>query len=116
MPNGFRYTEWCLRALAPLGLSMESMMYITIIVFSHVKGMAIDIASEVEQQQDTGLTADQYMTMRSTDIEAMVSPVDLPMLASLVRSDDFDLDLDALFEFGLQRLLDGIEGWVARRG
>ena len=115
VPNGFRYTEWCLRALAPLGLNMESMMYITIIVFSHVKGMAIDIASEAEQQQDTGLTADQYMTMRSTDIEAMVSPADLPLLASLVRSDDFDLDLDALFEFGLQRLLDGIEGWLARR-
>jgi hypothetical protein len=55
------------------------------------------------------------MTTRSTDIEAMVSPADLPLLASLVRSDDFDLDLDALFEFGLQRLLDGIEVWLARR-
>ena len=115
VPNGFRYTEWGLRALAPLGLSMESMMHICVIVFSHVKGLAIDIASEAEQQQDTGLTADEYMTTRSTDIEAMVSPVDLPLLASLVRSDDFDLDLDALFEFGLQRLLDGIEVWLARR-
>ncbi|KRA25501.1 hypothetical protein ASD65_14550 [Microbacterium sp. Root61] len=114
VPNGFRYTEWCLRALAPLGLSMEMMMYISVIVFSHVKGMAIDIASEAEQQQDTGLTADEYMTTRSTDIATMVSPAELPLLASLVRSDDFDLDLDALFEFGLQRLLDGIEGWLAR--
>ena len=115
VPNGFRYTEWCLRALAPLGLSMEAMMYISVIVFSHVKGLAIDIASEAEQRQDTGLTADEYMTTRSTDIAAMVSPAELPMLASLVRSDDFDLDLDALFEFGLQRLLDGIEAWLARR-
>jgi DNA-binding transcriptional regulator YhcF (GntR family) len=115
VPNGFRYTEWGLRALAPLGLSMESMMHICVIVFSHVKGLAIDIASEAEQQQDTGLTADEYMTTRSTDIEAMVSPADLPLLASLVRSDDFDLDLDALFEFGLQRLLDGIEVWLTRR-
>ncbi|MGO4103772.1 TetR/AcrR family transcriptional regulator C-terminal domain-containing protein [Leifsonia sp. YAF41] len=114
VPNGFRYTEWCLRALAPLELSMELMMYISVIVFSHVKGMAIDIASEAEQQQDTGLTADEYMTTRSPDIAAMVSPQDLPLLASLVRSDDFDLDLNALFEFGLQRLLDGIEGWLAR--
>lgn len=39
---------------------------------------------------------------------------DLPLLASLVRSDDFDLDLDALFEFGLQRLLDGVESWISR--
>lgn len=114
VPNGFRYTEWCLRALAPLGLSMESMMYITVIVFNHVKGMAVDNAAEAEQQQDTGLTADEYMTTRSTDVAAMVSPTELPLLASLVRSDDFDLDMDTLFEFGLQRLLDGIEGWLAR--
>jgi DNA-binding transcriptional regulator YhcF (GntR family) len=112
VPNGFRYTEWCLRALAPLDLSMEAMMYISVIVFSHVKALATDIAFEAEQQQDTGLTADEYMTTRSTDIAAMVSPSDLPLLASLVHSDDFDLDLDALFEFGLQRLLDGIESWL----
>lgn len=114
VPNGFRYTEWCLRALAPLGLTMETMMYISVIVFSHVKSLATDIAFEAEQRQDTGLTADEYMTTRSMDIAAMVSPEDLPLLASLVRSDDFDLDLDALFEFGLQRLLDGIESWLAR--
>lgn len=114
VPNGFRYTEWCLRALAPLGLSMETMMYISVIVFSHVKSLATDIAFEAEQRQDTGLTADEYMTTRSTDIAEMVSPTDLPLLASLVRSDDFDLDLDALFEFGLQRLLDGIESWLPR--
>ena len=113
VPNGFRYTEWCLRALTPLGLSMESMMHISVLVFSHVKGMAIDIASEAEQRQDTGLTADEYMTTRATDIAAMISPTDLPILATLVRSDDFDLDMDALFEFGLQRLLDGIETWLA---
>lgn len=115
VPNGFRYTEWCLRALAPLGLSMESMMFISVAVFSHAKGIAIDLAFEAEQRQDTGLTADEYMTTRSTDIEAMVSPLDLPLLASLVRSDDFDLDLDALFDFGLRRLLDGIEDWIERR-
>lgn len=114
VPNGFRYTEWCLRALTPLGLSIESMMYISVLVFSHVKGLAIDIATEAEQQQDTGLTADEYMTTRSTDIAAMISPTDLPLLATLVRSDDFDLDLDALFDFGLQRLLDGIENWIDR--
>lgn len=31
-------------------------------------------------------------------------------------ANDFDLDLDELFEFGLQRLLDGREGWLAARG
>ena len=39
-------------------------------------------------------------------------------LSTLLKtgSDDFDLDLDELFEFGLQRLLDGLEGWLAARG
>jgi hypothetical protein len=32
----------------------------------------------------------------------------------VVTGMDFDLDLDALFEFGLQRLLDGIERLTGR--
>lgn len=113
VPNGFRYTEWCLQALAPLQLSMETMMYISVILFSHVKSLATDVALETEHQQDTGLTADEYMNTRSTELAAMMSPTELPLLTSLVNADDFDLDLDALFEFGLQRLLDGIASWLA---
>lgn len=88
-------------------------MYISVILFSHVKSLATDVALETEHQQDTGLTADEYMNTRSTELAAMMSPTELPLLTSLVNADDFDLDLDALFEFGLQRLLDGIASWLA---
>lgn len=56
------------------------------------------------------------MSTRAGDMAALITPEKLPMLSALVRSDDFDLDLDELFEFGLQRLLDGREGWLAARG
>lgn len=116
MPHGLRYTEWALQALAPLGLDLRQMMHICVLIFSHTKGLANDIAAESEQQQDTGLTADEFMSTRAGDMAALITPENLPMLSALVRNDDFDLDLDELFEFGLQRLLDGREGWLAARG
>ena len=116
MPHGLRYTEWALQALAPLGLDLRQMVHICVLIFSHTKGLANDIAAELEQQQDTGLTADEFMSTRAGDTAALITPENLPMLSALVRSDDFDLDVDELFEFGLQRLLDGREGWLAARG
>lgn len=117
MPHGLRYTEWALHALAPLGLDLRQMVHICVLIFSHTNGLANDIAAESEQQQqDTGLTADEFMSTRAGDMAALNTPEKLPMLSALVRSDDFDLDLDELFEFGLQRLLDGLEGWLAARG
>lgn len=117
MPHGLRYTEWAVQALAPLGLDLRQMVHICVLIFSHTKGLANDIAAESEQQQqDTGLTADEFMSTRAGDMAALNTPEKLPMLSALVRSDDFDLDVDELFEFGLQRLLDGREGWLAARG
>ena len=117
MPHGLRHTEWALQALAPLGLDLRQMVHICVLIFSHTKGLANDIAAESEQQQqDTGLTADEFMSTRAGDMAALITPENLPMLSALVRSDDFDLDVDELFEFGLQRLLDGRAGWLAARG
>ena len=46
------------------------MMHICVLIFSHTKGLANDIAAESEQQQDTGLTADEFMSTRAGDTAA----------------------------------------------
>ncbi len=38
---------------------------------------------------------------------------EFPMMSRMI-TEDFELDLDALFEFGLGRLLDGLERYIAR--
>ena len=38
------------------------------------KGLANDIAAESEQQQDTGLTADEFMSTRAGDMAALNTP------------------------------------------
>ncbi len=38
---------------------------------------------------------------------------EFPMMSRMI-TEDFELDLDALFEFGLGRLLDGLERYIGR--
>lgn len=39
----------------------------------------------------------------------------LPMMARFLAAEDHEFDLDILVEFGLQRILDGLEGMISGR-
>jgi hypothetical protein len=48
------------------------------------------------------------MTGQESALEGLVADGRHPNFARVLSAMDFDMDLDALFEFGLQRLLSGI--------
>jgi hypothetical protein len=62
----------------------------------------------------SGLTGDEWMAGQEHALEAIVADGRHPNFAGVLRGMEFDLDLDQLFEFGLQRLLDGIAARPAR--
>ncbi|MFF3953680.1 TetR/AcrR family transcriptional regulator C-terminal domain-containing protein [Streptomyces sp. NPDC001890] len=107
-PHAMRYTEWVLRALAGTGLPPHTKLHIHLTLFAHVQGLAM--AGELESQalQDTGLSAEQWMEKNEPHSNAISASLDYPFLNSLFEHDEFELDLDVLFEFGLRRTLDGI--------
>jgi AcrR family transcriptional regulator len=111
LPNGMRHTEWALRALSGLGLSIQEMMNIHITLFSHIRGLALNLEAEAQAEQDSGLTSDEWNDTQEQGFRAIAAAGHLPMLSRLVDS-DMELDLDQLFEFGLGRLLDGMEQHV----
>jgi hypothetical protein len=90
------------------------MLYVHIMVASYVKGIAVNLEWEAEAEQYTGMTAEQWMEIQSPAIESIMTSGDLSTFSSVItQSDlDFDLNLDTLFEFGLQRLLDGLGVFV----
>jgi len=114
IPSAMRHTEWALRALDGLGLTIQEMMQIHLTLFSHVRGLALNLEAEAQAEQDSGLTSDEWMQTQEHGFRVIASTGDFPLLNRLVNS-EMELDLDQLFEFGLGRLLDGLERHLARR-
>ncbi|PSL53034.1 TetR family transcriptional regulator [Saccharothrix carnea] len=114
LPSAVAYTEWVLQALDGKGLSLEEMMHAAVTVFGFVRGVAVNIEPEAEQQRDTGITGDEWMVQQAPALLDIVSTGKFPMFSRAVNS-DLDLRLDTLFEFGLARMLDGIGEWISGR-
>jgi hypothetical protein len=108
MPNLLTYAEWTLTVLRELGLGMDDMMHTHLILFGHVRGMALSLQSEAQAQQDTGMTNDEWIETQESDLNDVLVSGRFPNLEYVIQQ-QFDYDLDAVFEYGLQRLLDGIE-------
>jgi DNA-binding transcriptional regulator YhcF (GntR family) len=108
MPNLLYYAEWVLGALRDLGLSVDEMMNAHIVLFGHVRGTALSLQAEVHAERDTGMTNEEWLENQdNSSLDEMFSLEKFPMLG-YVAEQGFDFDLDRVFEFGLQRLLDGL--------
>jgi hypothetical protein len=102
-----------LSALRQLGFGIDDMMHTRLTLFGHVRGpagrgTALSLQSEVQAQQDTGMTNDEWIETQEFDIGEVLASGRFPTFEYVVQQ-QFDCDLDAVFEYGLQRLLDGIE-------
>jgi len=114
-PNALKHTEWVLGALSPLGLGPAEMLRIHVLLFSYVRGIATNLEAEAEARRETGMDNDEWMAAQSTTMAGMFSSGNFTnLLLGLTDDADFELDLAGLFEFGLARLLDGLERYVAQ--
>jgi AcrR family transcriptional regulator len=114
IPNGMRHTEWALRALDGLGLTIQDMLNVHTTLFSHVRGLAFNLEAEAQAEQDSGLTSDEWMQTQEHGFRVIAGTGEFPLLNRLIDS-DIELELDQLFEFGLGCLLDGLERYLAER-
>jgi DNA-binding transcriptional regulator YhcF (GntR family) len=99
LPGLVAYGLWTLRALDGLDLDPGTRLHVYTTMVNYVRGTAMSIESEVGAEQDTGLTSRQWFAARL--------PVDGPVVAQITGPGAV-LDLESLFAFGLERLLDGL--------
>lgn len=107
IPSLLHYAEWVLAALRDLGLGADDMMHAHITLFGHVRGTALSLQSEVHAERDTGMTNEEWLEDRYPRLDVVFTPAEFPTLAHIAEA-GFDYDLDRIFEFGLQRILDGL--------
>ncbi|SFP39759.1 DNA-binding transcriptional regulator YhcF, GntR family [Amycolatopsis arida] len=106
--NALLHTEWALAALDGRGMHVHQMFALHLTLFGYVRGIAVNLEWEAEAEADTGRTGDQWMDDQLPAYQELIGSGDFPHMRRLFAAGDFDLDLDQLFELGLQRLLDGV--------
>ncbi|GGK98358.1 GntR family transcriptional regulator [Planomonospora parontospora subsp. parontospora] len=106
LPGQLAYGLWTLRALDGLGLDPGTRMHVYATMVNYVRGTAVNIESEAGAELDTGMTSKQWLTARLS--------VDGPLIAQ-VTEPGAELDLESLFAFGLERLLDGLTTVITPR-
>jgi len=114
-PNGMRLTEYLMAAFDGTPLTLAERLYVQITVFTFVRGVAGALEPEAEAVRETGLSPDEWMATQESFFYQMVAEHRLTHFAALAAEGDFDLDLEVLFRFGLDRLLDGLQTYVAAR-
>jgi AcrR family transcriptional regulator len=110
-PNALAITDRALNALEGTGLDIEERFYVHLMLFTYVRGVATAFEPEAEAQRETGITNEEWMEAQEELLRQLSSPRS-PLLQVALQQ-EFDFDLDRLFEFGLARLLDGIEAHLA---
>ncbi|WP_330294359.1 TetR/AcrR family transcriptional regulator C-terminal domain-containing protein [Streptomyces sp. NBC_00503] len=120
VPNLMVHGEWVLSALDGHGLDPTTLFDIHVLIYSHVQGLAVHLEMEAHAEAATGQSEDQWMDSRAPALGELVESGRFPTFTKVVGAfgDGYDLRLDALFEFGLKALLDGltsiVEGQEAR--
>jgi AcrR family transcriptional regulator len=108
MPNVLPLAEWSLSTLRTMGFGTHDMLCAHINLFAHVRGMALARLVEAQAEKDTGMPADDWMRHHDRDLRRWVDSAGHPGLGYVIR-EPFDFDLDMVFEYRWQRLLDGID-------
>ncbi len=107
IPSAMDHLEWELRGMAHLGLDHVTLLRAVICLHCYVGGIALGGALAKESELDTGISPEQQQQSDVTATTGLFTSTRFPIIAELHLPDGSLTDLDALFEFGLQRHLDG---------
>ncbi|MCT7352977.1 TetR/AcrR family transcriptional regulator [Streptomyces sp. 15-116A] len=113
-PSALEGMEKVLSRIRTMGLSDPELVSVIIMIEGYVVGAARTQVYQEEAERRSGLTDAEFWEAQRPVLEKAMHSGRYPVLASL-SEDAFGSDFDH-FEFGLQRILDGLEVCVAARG
>ena len=97
-----------------MGLDIADRLHMAVTLANYVRGTAVSLEPEAQARQDTGMTNDEWMETQVPLMTEIVSSGEYPMFVAMASADNVELSLDSLFEFGLARLLDGLEAFAGQ--
>jgi AcrR family transcriptional regulator len=119
-PNVLAKYEHELRAIEGIGLTDVEMDAVVTLVLSHAAGAARATADARRAEEHTGITCGQWWSETEPVLQRYLEPGDYPLASrvggSVVAAGDRENAPDHAFDFGLERLLDGVEALLRERG
>lgn len=111
-PNQAALLDKLLTMLDGTGLSNGQRMAVVGLVVSYVQGRARQLAEAARTEQRTGKSDGQFWREFAPLLDEHLDTTRFPALATVWRDDE--LTWEDEFEFGLARVLDGIETYINR--
>jgi AcrR family transcriptional regulator len=118
-PNVLATVEATLSALEGLDLSPVEVDQVTTLVGDYVRGAVRAALDAREIERETGMTDEQWWAMNTPLLKGLIDPARYPATVKIGEAYKSGAmpppDRVRTFEFGLQRVLDGIEAFIAGR-
>ena len=112
--RGLACAEWVLSALDGRGLDPSTMLTIYITLVNYVRGTAMNLELEADAEAASGLNSEEWLETQGPALRAIVEAGRFSVFERVTAA-DYDFNLGNLFEFGLQRLLDGLTALIDGR-
>ncbi|WP_374472444.1 TetR/AcrR family transcriptional regulator [Phenylobacterium sp.] len=118
-PNFMQRMETVFRAIDGVGLDELEMELVEGLLTDYVRGAVRSALEAREVEQRSGMTDEQWLAIAEPTLMEILDPEAFPVLhrvgEALMAAYDGAFDRTRGFEFGLQRVLDGIEMFIARK-
>ena len=111
-PNVLASTDWALASVDGLGLTVQKMSWIVMLVSGYVQGAALLLVNDASAQRRSGSTREEWWAARTSKVMELMHADTFPTLTRVAAANTAENDLNAWFEFGLARLLDGIAVFI----
>lgn len=119
-PNVTAKYDYELRAVEGIGLTDVEMDSVITLVTGFVHGTARGAVEAAQAESQTGMTDEQWWTAHAPFLSRIADTTRFPTASRVGQATGEELGSayspEHAFEFGLQRVLDGIEALVSRRG
>jgi AcrR family transcriptional regulator len=112
--RGIVCAEWVLGALDGHGLDPSAMLTIYLTLVNYVRGTAVNLELEADAEAASGLNSEEWLDTQGSALWSIVAAGHFPVF-DRVTATDYAFNLPNLFEFGLQRLLDGLAAVIDGR-
>lgn len=112
-PSALDGMEKVLTLIKPMGLTDPELVSAIIMIEGYVVGAARTQLHQQDAEHRTGLTDGEFWQVQAPVLEQVMASGRYPVMAAL-SEDAFRADFDH-FEFGLQRILDGLDVLVSER-
>ena len=118
-PNVLRKVEVMMTALDGMGLSLEERSLVADVLQNFIAGAQQSARDAREVERASGITDEQWLAMIRPDLEQHLDPDSFPALKRLGEGRPgkarTSAERTASFEFGLARVLDGLEAYLRDR-